>query len=418
MIKPWGLDVQKRHGRQSGTFDFLPATIMSNPHLPAEILDDIVDHLHDTKDALKSCCLASKSWVERARKHLFSYVAFRSPKQLQSWKTAFPDPSISPARYTTTLFVKFPQVVTPADAKEGGWILTFSRVVRLEISVVHIRNFEPLSLFHGFSPVIRSLRIVSILIPSSHFLNLICSFPLLEDLSVITEWLVEFEDISDTQPTLIQPSKPPSLTGSLELYLPMGVSLLAPTLLSLPSGPHFKQLDLVWSSDEDMSLTAALVEKCHHTLERLCVSLWPGTSVRHSHPHTLVTLTPFAGCPMPRPIDLSKATELKEMALPCKSHPQWIVTTLQTITNDHKHFRQITLDNLDLDRFDPADSTPREWSELDRSLFRLWTSHSIQIEVTYDGTMPKDKVRMCLESLLPEFTRGGEVEPISRESQL
>ena len=121
---------------------------------------------------------------------------------------------------------------------------------------------------------------------------------------------------------------------------------------------------------------------------------------------------------MPRPIDLSKATELKQVALPCELHPQWIATTLQTITNDHKHLRRITLDNLDLDRFDPADSTPREWSELDRSLFQLWTSHSIQIEVTYDGTMPKDMVRMCLESLLPEFTRGGEVEPISRESQL
>ena len=38
---------------------------MSNLHLPAETLDHIVDHLHDTKDALRNCCLGSKSWVPR-----------------------------------------------------------------------------------------------------------------------------------------------------------------------------------------------------------------------------------------------------------------------------------------------------------------------------------------------------------------
>ena len=35
-------------------------------------------------------------------------------------KTAFLYSSTSPARYTISLFVKFPQAVTPADAEEGG----------------------------------------------------------------------------------------------------------------------------------------------------------------------------------------------------------------------------------------------------------------------------------------------------------
>ena len=278
--------MSQRGRRQSGTFGFSSVTIiMSNPHLPAEILDNVVDHLHDAKDELESCCLVSKSWVSRARKHLFAHVAFQSPERLQSWKTTFPDPSTSPARHTNSLFVKLPQTVTPADSEEGGWIPTFSRVVRLEISVDRTCGFESLSLFHGFSPVIRSLRISPTPFPSSHFLNLICSFPLLEDLAVNDWRFIDYEGVSNIQPTFIQPSKPPALTGSLELSLATGMGSIAPILLSFPSGPHFKRLDLMWSCDEDMSLTAALVERCHLTLECLSASFWLRTSVPRSRPH-------------------------------------------------------------------------------------------------------------------------------------
>ena len=51
---------------------------MSSPYLPAELLDYIVDHLHDTKDALKSCGLLSKSWIPRTRRRLFANILFCS----------------------------------------------------------------------------------------------------------------------------------------------------------------------------------------------------------------------------------------------------------------------------------------------------------------------------------------------------
>ena len=35
----------------------LAETMMSNPHLPTEILDRIIDHLHDTEDTLRNCSL-------------------------------------------------------------------------------------------------------------------------------------------------------------------------------------------------------------------------------------------------------------------------------------------------------------------------------------------------------------------------
>ena len=120
--------------KQTNTYNILvPAKTevltmtMSNPPIPPEILDHIVDDSYDESDALRNCCLVAKSWVPRTRKHLFADIEFYLPKRLESWKMMFPDPSNSPAYHAHTLLVRFPQVVTAADAGEGGWVRTFSR---------------------------------------------------------------------------------------------------------------------------------------------------------------------------------------------------------------------------------------------------------------------------------------------------
>jgi len=106
---------------------------MSNPHLPAELLDHIVGFLRDTEYALRSCCLVSKSWIPRTRKHLFADIQLDTKEDAESWKQIFPDPSTSPACYTKTLLVSCPRVVTAADVEVGGWIRGFSRVVYLKV---------------------------------------------------------------------------------------------------------------------------------------------------------------------------------------------------------------------------------------------------------------------------------------------
>ena len=72
-------------GQAPGQVSQRPAgTTMSNSHLPAEMLDHVVDHLHDARDALRNCCLVSKSWVPRARKHLFADIWFPTATRIQS----------------------------------------------------------------------------------------------------------------------------------------------------------------------------------------------------------------------------------------------------------------------------------------------------------------------------------------------
>ena len=101
--------------------------------------------------------------------------------RLQAWKNAFPNPSTSPACYAKSLSIGYLGTVTYEDTQEGGWILTFSCVQRLEVDIDNQISF--ITPFHGFSPAIKSLHIKSSPFPFSRILNLIYSFPLLEDLS-------------------------------------------------------------------------------------------------------------------------------------------------------------------------------------------------------------------------------------------
>jgi len=260
---------------------------MSNPPLPPEILDYIADFLHNNKQALRECCLVSKSWISRTRKHLFAHIAFSSPKILRSWKETFPDPSNSPAYHTHTLTCSR----SVADATAGDWIAGFFHVVHLEVTgggTLGIRTAATFVPFHGFSPAIKSLRVDFTTLPTRKIFNLILSFPLLEDLSVSTyfEALRDDDGGSGRLPTAVQPPNPPMFTGSLHLSMRRGMGPVASRLLSFSGGIRFRRLTLTpWSRNADGPLVVALVRECSDTLESLKITLPAvGTSIQHLLP--------------------------------------------------------------------------------------------------------------------------------------
>ena len=120
---------------------------MLRSRLPPEISDSIVDLLHDEAQALKQCCLVSKSWVPRTRRHLFRRIQFEHYADVNAWKKAFPNPANSPAYYTHSLVFAPIEDITAADAEESSWIRAFSNVVRLEVSNGMRNAFVRL---HGF----------------------------------------------------------------------------------------------------------------------------------------------------------------------------------------------------------------------------------------------------------------------------
>jgi len=251
---------------------------MSNSRLPAETLDHIVDLLRNAKPALKNGCLVSKSWIPRTRKYLFADIRILTSENLRSWKETFPDPLTSPARYAETLFVRCTHSITLADAEEAGWLRGFSRAVHLVLggseplgtgSGLYHTPLHKLSLvpFHAFSPAIKSLHLAfALLLPAT--IDLILSFPLLQDLTVLTYAIQADEgDGPDRSSAVTQPSNSPTFNGTLDLW--GGVLPLIRQLLSLPDGIHFRKLILTCRNELDLRMEVALVEGCSRSLESL-----------------------------------------------------------------------------------------------------------------------------------------------------
>ena len=157
-----------------------------SPSLPPEILDLIFDHLHNELNTLRACCLVSKSWIMPARRQLFSCVKFcSSGPTLKSWMRAFPDPSNSPALHTQTLRLFHLETVNTVVSDARPWVRAFSHIVELQVQVVEIDNdLVSLPQLHGLAPTLKSLTLFYPSFPHPQTLDFICSFPLLEDLSV------------------------------------------------------------------------------------------------------------------------------------------------------------------------------------------------------------------------------------------
>ena len=230
--------------------------------LPPEILDVVIDQLHDYRITLKACCLVSKSWVPRAQRHLFAHVEFDDQEYLfESWVKTFPDPSNSPAHHTRILSVFYlPEASVSMDT--GGWIRAFSNVTHFYFERYYWARYHvPLAPFFGFSPAVKSLRLTS---TTSEFFDLICSFPLLEDLKLIDS-CPDGGTVGGNAPLTS-----PKLTGSLDLAARRGINSTTRQLLDFQGGLRFAKIT-VTCIGEDFGSATDLVSRCSDTLESLNV---------------------------------------------------------------------------------------------------------------------------------------------------
>ena len=396
---------------------------MSN--LPQELLDHIVDLLHDSQIPLENCCLVSKSWVPRTRRHIFAEICFQTPGNLQSWKKTFRDPSTSPARYTKTLFIGGPKVITAEDVSAGSWVRGFSRVVHLAMvgqgSFALWRKAAFIQ-FRGFSPFIKSLRVTRVAFPSTQFSDLILSFPLLEDLSVTECYryrtLTNDGGFTDELSTAIQPSREPVFTGSLELLMRGGMEHIARQLLSQPGGIHFRKLTWTAFNENHLSLMMALVENCSHTLESLDITYDNGASIEHPPPHGSNSL-PFPAGRESGSFNLSKAKKLRDVVFrPASLRVEWITLALQDVTRKSQDLRRISvnapchLTHLGVNeclRQAVGEDVLEEWLDLDRTLVHLLESLPIHTNVRWTRRRREGVMEDCVGRFFPEMTRRGMV---------
>ena len=272
----WGRGNEKIRARDgsAGTFRLVAKTVMSKPYLPQETVDYIIDLLRGERESLEQCCLVSKSWVPRTRKHLFAYIQLCSASNLESWKETFPDVANSPACHARGLLVGCPWLVEAADAEEGGWIQAFSGVKRFAVTVTGRDRYHRvlevnLTPFHNFSPTLKSLDVGRILFQYPQLSDLIRSFPLLENLSMAGRHKTWFNNDDPHGPQILIPSASPALSGNLNFHVLRGAGKAARQLLDLPNGLHFRHISLSWDLGEDVWWGTELVALCSHSLKSL-----------------------------------------------------------------------------------------------------------------------------------------------------
>ena len=232
--------------------------------LPPEILDLIVGHLRNKPSALKKCCVLSKSWVPRTRRYLFAHIRFHfARRSIESWKLAFPDPSNSLAHHARTLSFLEQNPSTLADPDVGCWVRTLYRVESLYVNTFGRNHGFSFVQFHGFSPTLRSLTLSHISIPLQEIFNLVCSFPLLEDLGLTA--IVHKRDTNGWE----IPSTSPKLTGYLKIK--GGLRPVVRRLCDLPGGLRFSKIR-VSHDNEEPTLATDLVSRCSDTLKFLTIS--------------------------------------------------------------------------------------------------------------------------------------------------
>ena len=259
-----------------------------SPALPPETFDTIIDHLHDEPATLKTCCTVSKSWVPRARKHLFAHVELNTTFRLKAWKSAFPDPSNSPAHYTLSLSIYgAPDAVADVD----DWIHAFRNVEQLLLG--HMDR-SPLVPFYAISPAVRLLYLTY---TTTDVFDLICSFPLLEDLVLFNLHSASEADLHPGYEAGWNPpsTSSPKLTGSLDLRTTSELYSIVHGLCAFPNGLHFTKITVGFGIG-NIDPILDLVSMCSDTLESLTVScfimlgMFPPTSVTGQY------LTVARGC--------------------------------------------------------------------------------------------------------------------------
>jgi hypothetical protein len=222
---------------------------MSQSHLPPKVSDYFIKLLRKDLGTLNS-------------------VRFKSPKQIEAWKWAFPNLETSPAILVRSLEVVPTEFVTAEDGQDGGWIRSFTKLEELKVWDDGFKR-NPFVPFHALSESsVKNLTMCFGTLPSSEALSFICSFPLLQDLTISAE----NTEAKDVDRVIVRHSTSPPLTGTLTLD--RGVERVTSILSHLPGGFHFRKIVYEpYNTQGELEKVADLVKRCSATLE--CIEIHP-----------------------------------------------------------------------------------------------------------------------------------------------
>jgi hypothetical protein len=167
---------------------------ISNPPIPQELTEGIIDLLHDDIHALGTLALVSKSWLPRSRFHLFEELRI-SQADIDSFLVVLDSPNVTICPYVRCITFTAADVLD--DSPETPWMYGAIRRLTALKAVTSI-IFERLKWESGGGddggpaaklkinfPGVTELQVIDVKFDSfTHFTDLICAFSNLETIAI------------------------------------------------------------------------------------------------------------------------------------------------------------------------------------------------------------------------------------------
>ena len=242
---------------------------------PPELVDVVIDQLYNDVNSLRTCALASSSWLPTSRYHLFNDVLFGDEASILRWTQTFPAPSGIPS-YVENLHVSCASLLDDASDVSLD-ISTFTRLKGLfiggnEVTPTRYRRLLSRNYFQRITLLpSKSLRTFSLsfpVVPVSDVISVVRHFPRLDDLYLKVFAVLPSDDTVDTKT-----EASPSLCGTLTLVSHLNYRPIIRNLLALPGGIHFTRLNLAVLRDDELPNLRELVDACSQTITSLHLTI-------------------------------------------------------------------------------------------------------------------------------------------------
>lgn len=226
--------------------------------LPQELVDHIIDHLHQDIPTLGACTLVCRSWLDTTRLHKFATVTLdnRQAKHRSFATCPVAAPYVRTLRVTDTWS-------TALEHELSGCIGLHSLDL-FNITIPTLSDSWPTF------PLLKSLAVNLSEIDWTDLVHFLYRFPRLSSLS-ITNSAYTFEG-----PAIDVKTPPPPFDGDLMVgeriaFTEIGVDFLLHNLLSLPGGVRFRSIS-IYTMVLSIEKLNALLEMCGFHLKKLLLN--------------------------------------------------------------------------------------------------------------------------------------------------
>jgi len=247
--------------------------------LPPEVIDLIIDFLHDDKPSLAACTLISKDFLPSTRFHLFSEVPVQ-PRHMLPLLELLASPSNQIAPFVQRLLfdnlgkLLFYNGITEVERCIRLLPLLTSRLPHVKslrfsnFDLEHIPEDIRRNLFSSF-PDFKDLDLYSLhFYRFSEFLDLVCAFPFLEKISL--KWVTWTYNGHHLAP--ITPRGSPLIRWNLSRYSGQSLIDLGGWLLDQDPPPLLQSLHYGASSAHENNCIRQLLRHSGGSLEHLYIS--------------------------------------------------------------------------------------------------------------------------------------------------